>query len=243
MEGPSIRIGEQHLKPISGERVLAVVGNSKLHQAQLHHVVVQDILTWGKRLVIQFGKFALRTHLLMFGTCEADVRGLTVTGDHKLASVPRPALTFAIGKLRLFNCSVKFLEERKAQATYDLSIDIMARSWNTAKAMELLNARKAEQIADVLMDRTVFAGVGNIIKNEVLSLERINPMTPMAHPSLAKRKALIARTRSSALHFLRWLRLFALRKDLRVHRQHQCPHCSGPVRCKGEATTARSASR
>ena len=144
-----------------------------------------------------------------------------MTGDDKRASVPRPALTFAIGKLRLFNCSMKFLEERKAGATYDLSIDIMARSWNTAKAMELLKARKAEQNADVLMDRTGFAGVGNIIKNEVLSLERINPMIPMARPSLAKRKALIARTRSSALHFLRWLRLSALRKNLRIYGQHQ----------------------
>ena len=172
-------------------------------------------------MVIQFGKFALGTHFLMFGTCEADVRGMTATGDHKRASVPRPALTFTIGKLRLFNCPVKFLEERKAEATYDLSIDIMARSWNSAKAMELLKARTAEQNADVLMDRTVFAGVGNIIKNEEMSLERVNPMIPMARPSLAKRKALIARTRSSALQFLRWLRLSALRKDLRVHRQHQ----------------------
>ena len=68
MEGPTLRIGEQHLKPFSGEVVLAIVGNSKLHQAQLHRVVVQDILTWGKRLVIQFGKFALGTHFLMFGT-------------------------------------------------------------------------------------------------------------------------------------------------------------------------------
>jgi endonuclease-8 len=229
MEGPSLRLAEQHLKPFIGKRVLTVSGNSTLDQARLRRVVVRDIFAWGKHLVIQFDRFALRTHFLMFGTYEADVRGVTVTGDYARARLPRLALTFANGELRMFTCSVKFLEERKAKSTYDLSIDIMGRAWDKAKAMEQLNAHKAEQIADVLLDQTVFAGVGNIIKNEVLSLERINPMTVTGRLSPAQRRALIERTRKFSFQFLRWRKVFALRKNLRIHRQHNCPHCGGPV--------------
>ena len=75
-------------------------------------------------------------HFLMFGTYEADVRGVTVKADHKRARVPRLAFTFANGELRLFNFSVKFLEEKNAKATYDFSIDSVARAWDAAKALE-----------------------------------------------------------------------------------------------------------
>ena len=229
MEGPSLRLAEQHLEPFVGKRVLAVTGNGKLDQARMLRGMVRDIFAWGKHLVIQFDGFALKTHFLMFGTYEADVRGVTVTGDYKRARVPRLAFTFANGELRMFNCSVKYLEEKNAKATYDFSIDIMARAWSTAKAMERLKAQKAEQVADVLLDQTVFAGVGNIIKNEVLSLERVHPMTPVARLSPAKRKALIARTRKFSMQFLRWRKVAKLTKNLRIYRQHQCPHCGGPV--------------
>lgn len=229
MEGPSLRLAEQQLQPFIGQRVLAVVGNGKLEHSRMCRLVVRDIFAWAKHLVIQFDGFALKTHFLMFGTYEADVRGVTVTGDHERARVPRLAFTFANGELRLFNCSVKFLEEKNAKATYDFSIDIMARAWDATKALERIKAHKAVQVADVLLDQSVFAGVGNIIKNEVLSLERINPKTPVARLSPAKRRALIARTRKFSLQFLRWRKVFALRKNLRIYRQHQCPHCGGPV--------------
>jgi endonuclease-8 len=229
MEGPSLRLAEQHLQPFIGKRVLSVSGNSTLDQERMRRKVVRDIFAWGKHLVIQFDGFALKTHFLMFGTYEADVSGTTVTGDYKRARVPRLALSFTNGELRLFSCSVKFLEEQNARANYDFSIDIMARAWDPSKALLQLNGQKTAQIADVLLDQTVFAGVGNIIKNEVLSLERENPMTPVGSLSSAQRQAIIARTRKFSLQFLRWRRVFALRKNLLIYRQHKCPHCGGPV--------------
>ena len=89
--------------------------------------------------------------------------------------------------------------------------------------------RKTVQVANVLLDQSVFAGMGNIIKDEVLSLERIDPKTPMARPSPAKRKALIARTRKFSLQFLRWRKVNVLRKDLRIYRRYQCRDRGGPV--------------
>lgn len=126
MEGPSIHLAVQHHKPFIRKRVLALSGNSTLDQTRMKNLVVRDIFAWGKHLVIQFDGFALKTHFLMFGTYEADVYEHTVTGDYKRARVPRLAFTFTNGELRLFACSVKFIEARNARTVYDPSI--MSRS-------------------------------------------------------------------------------------------------------------------
>lgn len=77
----------------------------------------------------------------------------------------------------MFNCSIKFIEGSDAKRTYDFEIDIMSEKWKREKVQELMFTQREEQIADVLLDQEIFAGVGNIIKNEVLSLVKINPKT------------------------------------------------------------------
>jgi endonuclease-8 len=229
MEGPSLVLAKEQLRPFVKKRVLRVTGNSKIDQDRFQGALVKDIFTWGKHLLFQFDGFALKVHFLLFGTYEAEVEGVAVTGDYKRARVPRLAFVFPNGELRMYNCSVKIMESDRLKRDYDLSADVLSRTWDPAKALLKMRRSPEEEIADVLLDQDIFAGVGNIIKNEVLSLAKVHPQTKVGDLPPAKLKQIVALARSFSKQFLRWRRAFVLRRHLRIHQRGACPYCGGQV--------------
>jgi endonuclease VIII len=229
MEGPSLFLAQEQLQPFKGKKVVTVDGNTKIGKERLEKQTVRDIFSWGKHLVIQFDSFALRTHFMLFGTFSATVEGASVTGDYKKARVPRLLLSFKNGNIEMYNCSLKFLEEADAKKTYDFSIDIMSPKWDSEKGLLHVQEQTQEEIADVLLDQEIFAGVGNIIKNEVLSLTFTHPKQKVAELDAEKLKEIIKTTRAFSLQFYRWRKKFLLLKNLKIHRKGACPHCGGKV--------------
>lgn len=126
MEGPSLYLAAKQLKPFRGKTVLSVSGNTKIGKERILQKEVKNIFSWGKHLVIQFDEFPLRTHFLLFGAFEAYVNDSALTGDYVRSYEPRLQLDFENGTIKLFNCSVKFLETKNAKASYDFRIDIMS---------------------------------------------------------------------------------------------------------------------
>ncbi len=230
MEGPSLYLAQEQLKPFKGKKILAVEGNTtKVDLLLFQGREVKDIFSWGKHLVFQFDDFAIRIHFLLFGTFSAEVEGESVTGDYRKARVPRLAFTFPNGKIEMFNCSVKMLEEKKAKKTYDFARDIMSKKWDGELALKSLKTEKEEEIADFLLDQDRFAGVGNIIKNEVLSITFVHPQQKVKDLSPKKRKEIIFETHAFSHQFYAWRKKFVLRKNLKIHRRGECPHCGGKV--------------
>ena len=229
MEGPSLYLAANQLKPFRGKTVLAVSGNSKIEKERMLNKTVRSIFSWGKHLVIQFDEFALRTHFMLFGAFEASVNDATLTGDYRRSYTPRLQLDFENGSIKLFNCSVKFLETRNAKASYDFTIDIMSPKWDSGKAFEVVSSKPGVEIADILLDQTIFAGVGNIIKNEVLWRVRIHPETKVKNLTPSELKDLIAETRKFSLLFYKWRKVFLLRKHLDIYQKSICPRCGAKV--------------
>jgi endonuclease VIII len=229
MEGPSLYLAAQQLKPFKKQVVRSVHGNTKQDKARLKGLVVKDIFSWGKHLVFQFDTFALRIHFMLFGTFEARVQKEWVTGDYRRAREPRLAMKFDNGEINTYSCSVKFFEDANLKKSYDFSIDIMSPKWDPKRAAKNMRLQPKSQIADVLLDQEVFAGVGNIIKNEVLSIVRLNPKTRIDDLSDRKLRDVITATRAFSKQFLAWRRKFVLRKNLKIHRKGTCPHCGHKV--------------
>jgi endonuclease-8 len=225
MEGPSLYLAKEQLRPFRKKTVLEVSGNTKLDKAMFLGREVKDIFSWGKHLVFQFDDFALRIHFMLFGTFEANIDGVWVTGDYRRARTPRLALRLENGIINTYNCSLRLIESRCAKREYDFSIDIMSPKWDPNAALKRMRAQPDSEISDVLLDQTVFAGVGNIIKNEVLSLTLIAPRRKVRDLSLRERKAVIEEARAFSKQFYRWRKKFVLKKNLRAHRRSQCPHC------------------
>src|SRR5215203_2566298 len=149
MEGPSLYLAAKQLKPFRGKTVLSVSGNSKIEKERILQKKVKNIFSWGKHLIIQFDEFALRTHFLLFGAFEANVNNSTLTGDYKRSYTPRLQLDFENGNIKLFNCSVKFLETTNARSSYDFTIDVMSPKWDADKAFDSVVSKPGLEIADV----------------------------------------------------------------------------------------------
>ena len=238
MEGPSLYLAANQLRPFKGKTVLSVSGNTKIEKERILNKKVKNIFAWGKHLVIQFDDFALRTHFLLFGSFEATVNDSPLTGDYRRSYAPRLQLDFENGTIRLFNCSVKFLETGNAKASYDFRIDIMSPKWDADKALEATSSKANAEIADILLDQNIFAGVGNIIKNEVLWRVRIHPETKVKDIAPSELKILIAEAKKFSLLFYKWRKVFSLRKHLDIYQKSICPRCGAKV--KREKTGKRN---
>src|SRR5215218_6903163 len=164
MEGPSLTLAAQQLRPFRKKIVLEATGNTKLDKSQFVGKEARDIFSWGKHLVFQFDTFALRIHFMLFGTFEAEVDGVWVTGDYRRARVPRLAFRFENGVVNTYNCSLRLIESRHAKRDYDFTTDIMSPKWDAAAAFKKVKQQPEAEIADVLLDQNIFSGVGNIIK-------------------------------------------------------------------------------
>jgi endonuclease VIII len=229
MEGPSLHLAAEQLAPFIRKRIRAVSGNSRIGIERLHAQTVKDIFAWGKHLVFQFPDFALRVHFMLFGTFAATVKGASVTGDYRRSGPPQLVLQFPNGEVTIWAASVKFVERTDARAAYDFTADIMADEWNAPRALRKLRLLRETEIADALLDQDIFAGVGNIIKNEVLFRTRTNPLQRVRDIPAKKLAAIVADARTFSLQFLAWRREFVLRKNLEIYGKGVCPSCGGKV--------------
>jgi endonuclease-8 len=229
MEGPSLFLAQEQLVVFKGKKVKVVSGNTKIQKERFLNKTVIDIFSWGKHLVFQFDTFGFRVHFMLFGTYEAKVNNTWVTGDYKKAREPRLALTFNNGCINMYNCSIKIIEEKNIKSLYDFSTDIMSSKWDSKKAFKKIKDFPQEEIADVLLDQEIFSGVGNIIKNEVLSQIKINPKTKIKNISQEILQKLIQETQLFSKQFYEWRKQFVLRKNLKIHRRSLCPHCNQKI--------------
>ena len=239
MEGPSLFLAAEQLQPFARRRIQRVTGNSKIGIERLAGLRVKQIFAWGKHLVFQFDTFALRVHFMLWGTFAATVRGRSVTGDYRRSGPPRLVLEFPNGEITIWAASVRFVEDADAKAAYDFAADVMSDDWDARAALAKVRTFPRAEIADVLLDQAIFAGVGNIIKNEVLFRTRVSPFAKVADISDRKLRAIIADARTFSFRFLELRRVFSLRKNLEVYRRSVCPRCGGKIERRVHGQRAR----
>src|SRR5687767_3061552 len=239
MEGPSLHLAAEQLEPFSGQRIISVSGNSKIGIGRLAEQKVEDIFAWGKHLVFQFNAFALRVHFMLWGTFAATVDGRSVTGDYRRTGPPRLVLNFPNGEITIWAASVRFVEDANAKAAYDFAADVMSDEWDGRAALAKVRAFPRAEIADILLDQAIFAGVGNIIKNEILFRTRVSPFAKVRNISDYKLRKIVADARVFSFRFLELRRIFSLRKNLEVYRRSVCPRCGGKIERRVHGQRAR----
>jgi endonuclease-8 len=214
-EGPSIVILKDEARGLVGRRVVAVEGNTRIDKERLVGERIVALRSWGKHFLIELPTFSLRVHFMMFGSYRIDARK---------EAEPRLGLRFRAGELNLYTCSVRFIDE-PLDAVYDWSADVMSDTWDAAAARKKLRAMPETLVCDALLDQNVFAGVGNIIKNEVLFRVRVHPLSTVGALPAAKLRAIVDQARRYSFEFLEWKRRFVLRHHWQVHNKGTCPHC------------------
>ena len=205
-------IAKEEMQLFQGKKVIAVSGNSKIEKERLLDKNLTDIKTWGKHLLLCFDNFTVRIHLLMFGKYLVNA---------EKDAVPRLHLKFANGVLNFYTCSVRMIDE-PVDEVYDWTADVLNAAWNPQAARRKLKEIPDTLVTDALLDQTIFSGVGNIIKNEVLYRIKVHPKTKVGDLPSKKLTELIAEARNYSFDFLKWKKEYTLRQHWLVHTQKTC---------------------
>jgi endonuclease-8 len=221
-EGPSIVILKEEVKQFTGKKVQAVSGNTSVDIERLKGKTIKEFKTWGKHFLICFEGFTVKIHMLMFGTYRVNERKETK---------PRLSMVFSKGELNFYTCSVKILEG-DINLYYNWSEDVMNEDWNPKKASQSLEKLPNEMICDALLDQNIFAGVGNIIKNEVLYRCRIHPESLVGKIPFDHLTEVISECSVYSFEFLYWKKKYELKKHWQAYTKKVCLRCNLPMQRK-----------
>ena len=218
-EGPSIVILKEEATSFLGQTIRRVEGNTTIDKERLLAQRVESLRSWGKHFLIELPDFSVRVHFLLFGSYRIN--------DRKSWAVPRLALGFDTGEVNFYACSVRFIEEPLDLAC-DWWADVMSPHWDAALARKRLRSAPDMLVCDALLDQDLFAGVGNIIKNEVLFRIRVHPLSTVGALPAAKLRELVQQARQYSFDFYEWKKQFVLKKHWLAHTKRTCPRCDIP---------------
>jgi endonuclease-8 len=218
-EGPSIVILKEQATPFLGRTITRVAGNTTIEKERLAGQRIEGIRSWGKHFLLELPDFSLRVHFMLFGSYRID--------EAKSWAVPRLSLQFDPGEINFYACSVRFIEE-PLDLVYDWWADVMSPHWDPALARKRLRSAPDMLACDALLDQDLFAGVGNIIKNEVLFRIRVHPLSTVGALPPKKLKELVDQARQYSFDFYEWKKAFVLKKHWLAHTKRTCPRCDIP---------------
>jgi endonuclease-8 len=219
-EGPSIVILKEQATSFLGRKIERVEGNTTIEKERLLGHRIAAMHSWGKHFLIEMDvDFSLRVHFMLFGSYRINER--------KSWADPRLGLGFDNGELNLYACSVRFIDV-PLDLLYDWRADVMSEHWDPVLAAKRLRAQPQTLVCDALLDQDIFAGVGNIIKNEVLFRIRLHPLSTVGALPPAKLRELVAQARQYSFDFYEWKKQFVLKKHWLAHTKRTCPRCNIP---------------
>lgn len=218
-EGPSIVILKEELQLFKGKKILDAGGYSRIDKTKLINQRVVDFKSWGKHFLICLPKFTIRVHLLLFGK-------YSINEPKKVN--PVLFLQFKNGTLYFYTAAIRVIEE-DLDEVYDWSADVMNPHWDAAAARKKLKAKPDRLICDALLDQDIFAGAGNIFKNEVLFRMRVHPNSKAGKIPPRKLTAIVHEMHTYAFDFLQWKKAFVLKKHWEAHTKKKCPRCNIPL--------------
>jgi endonuclease-8 len=215
-EGPSLVLLKEEAAAFAGKTIVHAEGLAKIDMTRLNGQRIVALRTWGKHFLIQLPHLTVRIHLLMFGTYRIN--------DRK-ESRPSLHLQFDDGELNFYTSSIRVIEG-VLDEQYDWGADVLSDLWNPAAARKKLRGCPDMLVCDALLDQTIFSGVGNIIKNEVLFRIRVHPLSTVGALSDRKLRELVEQAREYSFDFLKWKRTFELKKHWLAHTKSTCPRCN-----------------
>lgn len=136
---------------------------------------IDEVTSRGKHLFIRVGEASIHSHLLMDGSWRIGPR---------LADF-RARIILEAGTLRATGIDLGLLEildrRDESRTVAHLGPDLLGADWDPTEAARRLRADPQRQLASVLLDQRVMAGIGNVYCNELCFVIGRLPTTPIAH--------------------------------------------------------------
>lgn len=156
---------------------------TRVHEdAPLTGRIIENVRAAGKHLLIEFsGDLLLRTHMRMNGSWHIYRPG-------EKWQRPRRAMRIVVGTADFeavgFDIPVAEMirgrELTRHAELRKLGPDLLSETFDADEAARRIRARGSTEIADVLLNQRVVAGIGNVYKSEVLFACGVNPFVSVA---------------------------------------------------------------
>jgi endonuclease-8 len=146
---------------------------------------VEAVAARGKHLLMTFsGDLILHTHMRMNGAWHLYRVGARWQKPHRdMRIVVSTADVVAVG----FNITIaEFLSAadlRRHRELAALGPDLLDPAFDAEQAKRRIRERPREAIGDVLLTQRVVAGIGNVLKSEILFVSGVEPFTPVSDVS------------------------------------------------------------
>src|SRR5215216_1174140 len=184
-EGPAIRNTADLLRDaLAGQQITAFLSPLKKATAEgwadkIIGQSVREVRAHGKNLFIDFANdWTLYTHMLMWGAWHVYAQGEPWRKQARMARVVLETATHCAVLFSAPVCQLLRTSELVSHPTSALGPDLLSESFGPAECAEIrrrLQAQGDTSIGAAIMNQTVMAGIGNILKSEILFAARIHP--------------------------------------------------------------------
>ncbi|HEX2913140.1 MAG TPA: DNA-formamidopyrimidine glycosylase family protein [Chloroflexia bacterium] len=200
-EGPNIKNTADRLrKALQGQTI--TTARSRYKKAKLENwpekiegQTVLEVRSHGKNLFIELSNgYTIYSHMLMWGSWHLYQPGQEWAKEERLA---RLVLETPQVVAVLFNapvCELLASHQMPEHKTANLGPDLLAPNFDAAEVWRRLQLpeNRQREVGDAIMDQNILAGIGNILKSEILFQAGLHPQRPIANLTTAEYERLIA---------------------------------------------------
>ncbi len=180
-EGDTIyRLADRLRRALAGETIVEVKSAvAEIREGHLLGSTVVDVGSRGKNLLIGFSNgLTLHSHLMMHGAWHLYARGERWRMPSfrlrlALSTETTEAVCFGAPIVRLLRTDRVDADPRLRA----LGPDLLSDAFDAEEALRRLSADPDRPIADALLDQHAVAGIGNVLKSEILFLAKLDPRT------------------------------------------------------------------
>jgi endonuclease-8 len=234
-EGPVVHHYVRQLKKaLEGKTVDVEFGVKKLkeYEASMKNIRAAKVEAHGKQFRIHFSDHrVLLVHLMMWGSWRIYPKGKPWDKDRIRARVivhtqSHDAVAFSAPVVKLLTPA----ELQENPSWGNLGPDPLRADFSSREFFRRLDQQTFREIGEALLDQQTIAGIGNILRIEILFGARIHPHRPVA--------SLSPKERAEMLHwilklFAHWIKEVGRQKTwIRIYRRSgkPCPVCGTPIR-------------
>lgn len=213
-EGPSILFLKNKIQRYKGKTVSEASGYNEMNKSTMTNNKLLDIETYGKNLLFVFKDFFVGVHLGLFGS-------MLVNKKKKInASF---TLHFGESEINFYVAKTKLYEGNPTNV-FNFKTDILKKEFDPEFILEELKTKHGdEMIGDVLMDQSLFAGVGNMIRIEALYHAKIHPESLVKEIPEKKIMFLLKMVVDYGEEFLNLLKNDKVKESALVYGKKVCP--------------------
>jgi endonuclease-8 len=187
----------------------------------------------GKNILLFFDGLAVRVHLMMYGAIHI------YNIDEDLLKPERLVRLLVKGcerKLVVYNAPIVEIDRAEGlvgRLKGELGPDPLSSDWDKGRAIENLLKFKGEKVGVALLNQSIIAGVGNILRNEILFRAGVNPERTIGSLTMVEIEKIVDVCESLSKEFLK-MKIEGKRIGplLMVYNKYNgiCKVCGGKIR-------------